>query len=287
MNATHTANLPTDSGLPPLSDDGRKAHVFPGMTSHPLLSIGQFCDDGYEAVFTADKVFLHKHGKRYPVGTRNCTNKLWHIDLTSIHLLSPATDVLQPPTCTANSAYTMTTLRDLVQYLHRACYSPVVQTWTKAIDAGFFTTWPGLTSAMVRKHLPKSMATAKGHLKQDRQNVRSTQPKPTTTTTTPAMTTVDSHQGTAVRTQCAFVQTVCLSCRVYSDQTGRFPQTSSRGNKYVMVFYDYDSSAILAEPLKSRAEAELLRAFKKLHALLSDRGFHPNYKSSTTNVQQR
>jgi hypothetical protein len=68
----------------------------------------------------------------------------------------------------------MKTLADLVQYFHRACFSPVIKTWTQAIDAGFFATWPRLTSALVRKHLPKSVATAKGHLRQDRKNVRST-----------------------------------------------------------------------------------------------------------------
>ena len=62
----------------------------------------------------------------------------------------------------------MITKADLVQYLYQCAFSPVVHTWTKAIDAGFFDTWPGLTSEMVRKHLPKSLATAKGHLKQDR-----------------------------------------------------------------------------------------------------------------------
>ena len=62
----------------------------------------------------------------------------------------------------------------LVQYLHRCDFSPVVPTWTKAIDAKFFATWPGLKSELLRKHLPKSLATAKGHLKQDRQNIRST-----------------------------------------------------------------------------------------------------------------
>jgi hypothetical protein len=61
----------------------------------------------------------------------------------------------------------MKTLPDLVQLFHLACFSPVIKTWTQAIDAGFFTTWPGLASALVRKHLPKSVATAKGHLQQD------------------------------------------------------------------------------------------------------------------------
>ena len=39
--------------------------------------------------------------------------------------------------------------------------------------------------------------------------------------------------------------------KTYSDQTGRFPQRSSHRNKYIMVMYDYDSNAILAEPLKN------------------------------------
>jgi hypothetical protein len=34
-------------------------------------------------------------------------------------------------------------------------------TWIKAIEAGHFTTWPGLTADLVRKHLPKSIATTK------------------------------------------------------------------------------------------------------------------------------
>jgi hypothetical protein len=77
------------------------------------------------------------------------------------------------------------------------------------------------------------------------------------------------------RTHCAFVKTVPISGTVYSDQTARFPTTSSRGTKYVMIFYDHDSSAILAEPLNSRSASELLRAFSKLHQHLTDRGLSP------------
>ena len=52
----------------------------------------------------------------------------------------------------------------ITTYLHCACFSPAPSTWTTAIDAGFFSTWPGLTSQLVRQNLPKSVATAKGHL---------------------------------------------------------------------------------------------------------------------------
>ena len=43
----------------------------------------------------------------------------------------------------------------------------------------------------------------------------------------------------------------------YGDLTGRFPHMSSRGNQYIVVIYDFDSNAILAEPIKSRATGEI------------------------------
>ena len=274
MAATHTALLPNNGLLPPLSAVARRAHVFPTMSNHPLLSIGQFCDDGYDATFTSDAVLLSKDGQTFTIGTRNHVNGLWTVDLSAPSSIRPldASSISFP---LVNSVHTMKTLPDLVIYFHRACFSPVIKTWTQAIDAGFFTTWPGLTSALVRKHLPKSLATAKGHLRQDRKNVRSTKIPSIPTIEQQVMTTSDLAHESNVRTHCAFSKIVSLTGKVFSDQTGRFPQTSSRGNKYVMIFYDYDSSAILAEPLKSRSEAELLRAFTKLHQHLSSRGLRP------------
>ena len=73
-----------------------------------------------------------------------------------------------------NSIYHLTRMRDIVQYLHKACFYPPKSTWIKAIQAGYFTTWPGLTSDAVMKFLPEEPATIKGHFKQIRQNVRST-----------------------------------------------------------------------------------------------------------------
>ena len=52
--------------------------------------------------------------------------------------------------------------------------------------------------------------------------------------------------------------------RIYTNQTGRFPVTSSLGNKYVMIFYNYDTNAILAQPLKNQRGVEILNACQKL-----------------------
>jgi hypothetical protein len=51
---------------------------------------------------------------------------------------------------------------------------------------------------------------------------------------------------------------IAVTGQIHSKQTGRFPITSSRRSKYIMVVYDYDSNAILTELLTSRTKSELL-----------------------------
>jgi hypothetical protein len=45
--SSHTAEL----DIPELNAAVSKAHVFPGMTNHSLLSVGQLCDEGYIVTF--------------------------------------------------------------------------------------------------------------------------------------------------------------------------------------------------------------------------------------------
>ena len=62
---------------------------------------------------------------------------------------------------------------------------------------------------------------------------------------------------------------------IFSDQTGQFPTRSQRGNKYIMVMVEIDSNAILVEPLKSRKDPELTRAYRKLMMRLKQAGIVP------------
>ena len=66
-----------------------------------------------------------------------------------------------------------------------------------------------------------------------------------------------------------------LSGKVFTDQTGKFPVTSSKGSKYAMVLFAHNINAILAKPIKNRSQEEIMRATKKLHEYLTDRGFKP------------
>ena len=66
------------------------------------------------------------------------------------------------------------TKTNLARYLHAACFSPVRSTWKKGIENNHFSTWPGLTSQLILKHLPLSQATVQGHIKREQQGLQST-----------------------------------------------------------------------------------------------------------------
>ena len=63
---------------------------------------------------------------------------------------------------------------DLAEFLHGACFAPVLSTWIIAIQNNHFLTWPGRTEKLVRKYLFPSLVTAQGHLHQERKHLQST-----------------------------------------------------------------------------------------------------------------
>ena len=76
--------------------------------------------------------------------------------------------------------------------------------------------------------------------------------------------------------ECYFIITPIASTgKTLSDQTGWFPVTSIKGNKYGMIIYDYESNIILGEAIKSRKGDVILRAFTKMHTDLKGKGLKP------------
>jgi hypothetical protein len=147
-------------------------------------------------------------------------------------------------------------------------FSPVKLTWITAIKNGNFLSWPGLTEHAIEKHLSKSTATTKGNLNQHQQNARAMQIKSTN----------ENNQETdidlGIKTQFIYEATI-YEGQIYTDQTGRFPVVSSKGNTYIMILYDYDVNAILAQPIKDRTAPELLKAFQITEEVLVARGLKP------------
>jgi hypothetical protein len=106
---------------------------------------------------------------------------------------------------------------------------------------GNFPSWPVLTEHAVEKHLSKSTSTTKVHLNQQRQNARTTKIKDTKV----IFTEPDLDHG--IKTQFVYAATIDAG-QIYTGQTGRFPVVSSKGNKYIMILYDYDSNASWHNP---------------------------------------
>jgi hypothetical protein len=50
---------------------------------------------------------------------------------------------------------------------------------------------------------------------------------------------------------------------------------SSKGIKYIMILYDFDSNAILVQPIKDRTAPALLKAFQIMEQQLMARGLKP------------
>jgi hypothetical protein len=189
--SSHTASI----HLPNLPTIACHAHIFPLLTSGSLISIGQLCDHGCTATFTSKAVTITRNGAPIIQGTRSATTKLWSIDISKTHQSEPtivptaianaqSQNIPQhPPTSFANTVSPTSTIADRIAFYHASMFSPALSTWCAAIDAGRTTTFPGeLTSALVRRHPPQSLAMIKGRLDQQRQNLRSTQPKPNQTT---------------------------------------------------------------------------------------------------------
>eukprot|EP00957_Ditylum_brightwellii_P119373 9107003-Ditylum_brightwellii.AAC.1 len=61
-----------------------------------------------------------------------------------------------------------------MQFLHLAVQFSVPSTWMNAIKTGYYLTRPGLSAENIRKHLPKSPMTSRGHIEQKRKNMQST-----------------------------------------------------------------------------------------------------------------
>ena len=59
-----------------------------------------------------------------------------------------------------------------------------------------------------------------------------------------------------------------------SNQTGAFPITSTRGNRYVMVMKDSNTGPILATAIKSQKKEHLLAGFIVMHDTLKKAGIN-------------
>jgi hypothetical protein len=117
----------------------------------------------------------------------------------------------------ANNAYDQPPISQTVKYDHAAAGFPVADTWIKAIKAGNYITWPTITPSTVQRHFPESDKTQKGHMKKQRQQVRSTRVLAETTdvTNVPALPKMKDM----------YIKIYNTTKTMHSNQADRFPTT--------------------------------------------------------------
>jgi hypothetical protein len=164
IQSSHTCSLL----LTDLPHQARQSPIWPGPIHSSLISVGQLCDNECSVIFTQYQVTVYRSGKDVIYGSRDPKSRLWRVNLKQ----KMNTKIAQ-----CNHAHDNNNQKDLLNYLHDACFSPVKSTWIKAIKHGNLSSWPGLNEHSIEKYLSKSTSTTKGHLNQQRQNARATKIK--------------------------------------------------------------------------------------------------------------
>ncbi len=123
-----------------------------------------------------------------------------------------------------------------------------------------------MTSERVCSFVKPSEFHVMGHLDQWRQGIPSTKSALATITLDPmeALPQLPLND----KTDMVFMTMADIQGQLFTDQAGRFPVTSNRGNKYTVIFYTVDANHIKSYPIKSRHSTELLRAYNDVYAFL-------------------
>ena len=128
-------------------------HANPNIKSASILSVGRLCDSDFSALSTKKDVTIFNSDKT-PVlnGKNNISDGIWDVKLSSSQTAS------HPTTTTNTNANSVLYLEkrkyELASYLNTTAGCPTKPTFIQAINNGNFTTWPGLTTNLIYKHLP-------------------------------------------------------------------------------------------------------------------------------------
>jgi hypothetical protein len=274
------------NGLRTLADT---ADSIPSLKT-TLVSNSKLADANYITVFDREEVNIYDAETTQVVPTKQAVMTGWRDRITGLwrvplqqEVNNINTDTTQLTAADTNAitekiAANVYDLPSTIRYLHAAAGFPTKSTWLQAINAGFYATWPMLTTKNVSKHFPESEETQKGHMKQVRSSVCKTNRKVRFVMDgkEEELRKIDTSIA-ELRKKRDDVMIKVYECTqsTYSDQTGRFPITSSRCMKYIMVMCEIDGNQILAEPMRSQKTNHLVQAYWNLIKQLKASNIHP------------
>jgi hypothetical protein len=282
--STHTCKL----NVPWLPDKAREAHIVPDLAHASLVSIKTLCDAGCKVQYNSTACSVYFQGSLVWIGKREPTTGLWILPLNPKQTTDDNTSTtpqrqnllaLETTEHLAQNAYTMTSKEALIKYLHQCLFSPPKRTLIKAINNNQFSTWPGLTANAVQRYLPDSSpATDKGHMKRQKQGIRSTKTK-----LQAALNDIETARDmNPPREPTAKNHLFCYAGgintkdgTIYVDFTGKFPIRSIDGMTALFILYDWTTNAILATPVKDGKDETTIATFEANIQYLTKRGFKP------------
>jgi hypothetical protein len=154
--------------------------------------------------------------------------------------------------------YELPSTKEVMRFLHAALGNPTQATLLTAAQHGNLVTFPGLTPQNISQHFPELDKTQKGHMKQTKQGVISTK-------IVYADAMLGFKQQPGVKHKDVYLMVFNATKKLmFFGQTGKFPITSARGNKYIMVAVELDGNYIDCEPLQSLSAKSLTKAYQTI-----------------------
>ena len=259
--ARHVSRLPFQQ----LSNRAASTDTFDNFPNF-FMSVGKISDNGIISIFTKDGITAHKEqdvlitckGEPILIGIRYSKGHYCIPIMQQRGHWQPrrpsknARQTLRQ----ANSVYNLPSIKHAIKWMHAICGYPVKTTWVKTVKAGSFVGWPLLTMKNINKYYPETNKTPKGHMNQQCKNVRSTK---TPFEECNAAVALHGKKVTDI-----YVCTYDMRETTFSNQTGQFPTRSKCSNKYIMVLVEIGSNTIPIEPMKSRKDADMIRAYNVL-----------------------
>ena len=231
-----------------------KAVVFPDdVLTSDLISVSQIVNENNcDVLFTREKVSaIDRLTKSETViGRKKNYEKLWQ---------SSESDQSSENRF-AHLAISFTADADFVRFTSECFGNPPVSTLIKACQKGWLSTYPRLTSKMIRANPPHTPAVSDGHLNKHRQNVQSTDPKKRKRSTNKHSVTIKTFKTSDDHLHC--------------DATGRFPIEADDGSNYVVVavFKNY----IHAVTMPDRTGISYRKAYKEIFTFFKVHDAHVN-----------
>ena len=165
----------------------------------------------------------------------------------------------------------------LILFLYAVLRRPNKQNLIKTVERGYLATWPGLAVARIKKYVVGDIINAKGHIHLKRQVKHKSQGTKNNKVSKEALEdegiNPEQEENNTKTNQFygKFIETGLCG----TDNTGKFPVRSKRGNKYVFLLYDYDSNNIISRPVKNRTDEEFVRVHDEIIEELTARGLKP------------